>query len=73
MIFKHKINLLSEDELNILMYVLKENSKDNFEWHQEYLTALKPEILFEILNVWAGKIKPEHKHIMQSISDKLIG
>ena len=54
MIFKYKIDSLTEEELMILMYVLSENSGPDFEWHKEYLVALKDKELFELLNPISG-------------------
>ena len=73
MIFKYKIDSLTEEELMILMYILSENSGSDFEWHKEYLVALRPTELFETLNKWAPKIKEDKRQSMQNIVDKLIG
>ena len=73
MIFKYKIDSLTEEELMILMYVLSENSGPDFEWHKEYLVALKDKELFELLNKWAPKIREDKRQSMQNIVDKLIG
>jgi hypothetical protein len=55
------------------MYILSENSGPDFEWHKEYLVALKDKELFELLNKWAPRIKEDKRQSMQNIVDKLIG
>jgi succinate dehydrogenase flavin-adding protein (antitoxin of CptAB toxin-antitoxin module) len=71
MIFQQKINSLTEEELYILLYILKKNSGDLFEWHPEYFKTIKPERLSPILDEWTGKMKEENRHKISEIKSKL--
>jgi hypothetical protein len=70
MIHKHKIEKLTEDEVNLFGYIIndslsgREISSNEFCW-------LRPQAVFNTLNIYAGKIKQEYKPMIQAISDKL--
>lgn len=72
MIFNFKIKELNEEELEVLMHILTDHFKDRFEFEFQYIKFLKVKSLFELLNLYAQKCKPEGIPILQSISDKLI-
>ena len=73
MIFKQKINNLSEDELSILLYCLNDglSSRDEGEINMHNICCLKPEHVFHKLNEFAPKIKDEYRSMMQTIADKV--
>ncbi len=73
MIFKQKINDLSEDELSILLYCLNDglSSRDEGEINMHNICCLKPEHVFHKLNEFAPKIKDEYRSMLQTIADKV--
>ncbi len=73
MIFKHKIDQLTEEEMCILMHVMNEHFSDGIKWEPEYINCVKPKELFTILNSYAPKIREDKRTTLQSIVDKIIG
>lgn len=71
MILQQKINSLTEEEFYILIYILQKNSGNLFEWHPEYLKAIKPERLAPILDLWATKMKEENRYKISGLKEKL--
>lgn len=71
MISKNKIELLSEDELSLLLYCLNEFKSGETEINVPELSLIRPKFAFLALNEQASKIKPEHIGLLQSIADKI--
>lgn len=69
MIYRHKIYSLTEDEICVLGFIVNQNS--NLEFNVDELCWLRTSWVLHALNHYSTKIKPEHKHILQSIVDKL--
>lgn len=74
MIIKSRLESLTEDELCILLYCMNDGMSGredevnlhNIQWH-------RPQYVFNKLNEFVGKIKSEHRTMLQAIADKVTG
>jgi hypothetical protein len=74
MILKSKLNLLTEDELCILLYCLNDGiSGKSDEINMHNIQQFKPQFVFDKLNEHLPKIKQEHRTMLQAIADKVTG
>lgn len=70
MIYKHKLQNLTEEEYGILYYCMNDGT-DGERVHADNMNALKIKHIFTKLNDYASKVSEEKRHVFQSIIDKL--
>ena len=74
MLLKSKLKNLTEDELCILLYCMNDGlSGRDDEVNMHNIQWFRPEYVFGKLNEFAGKIKPEHRSLLQTVADKVTG
>jgi hypothetical protein len=73
MIYKHRLEKLSEEELSILLYCLNHPNQDenNLKYRYEYLHFLKPNFVNESLKKMGTNLSIDKKQFLQNISEKL--
>ena len=71
MIPSHKLDKLTEDELDVLLYCVNEHKSTESEINMEEIKWLRIPWIYNILNEMATKIKPENVTMLQQIMDKL--
>lgn len=72
MIHKHKLELLTEDEMSLLLYCLNESKCGETIIDTDNLKYIRTKFVYISLNEHATKIKEEHRHILQGIVDKIV-
>lgn len=74
MITKSRLESLTEDELCILLYCMNDGmSGREHEVNLHNIQWYRPQYIFNKLNEFVGKIKPEHRSLLQSTADKVTG
>ncbi len=75
MIHTHKLNRLSPDEMTVLLYCVNDGDNadlENMPIDRQYLSWIKPEYAFKMLDIYAKKLKDEKKiKQIQAIADKI--
>lgn len=72
MIHTHKLNRLSPDEMTVLLYCVNDGNIDNPSIDAQSISWVKAEYAFNMLNVYAGKLKNDKKiKQVQDIADKI--
>lgn len=72
MILQNKIDRLTEQELEILLFCLNEFKSSENEINMQELKWIRPQFAFLALNEQAAKTKEDKRHIFQGIADKII-
>lgn len=72
MIPTHKLNRLSQEETDILLYCLNDGlSGADARVPVDFLNCARLEIAFKKLNEYASKVSEEKRITLQSIADKI--
>lgn len=72
MISQQKIDSLTDEELNILLYALNLFKTSDSEINMPELKWIRPQFAFLALNDLASKTKEEKRYVLQGIADKLM-
>ena len=70
MIYRDTINSLSQDELDVLMFLLTSLSKSKIEVDIEFLSSYKLGFVHHVLKIGSGNIKDEHKEFYRALCFK---
>jgi hypothetical protein len=69
-IYRHTINSLSQDELDVLMFLLVSLSKSKIEVDTEFLPSYKLGFIHHALKIGSENIKDEHKEFYRALCSK---
>ena len=73
MIPRHKIQLLTDDEACLLLYIVNINEESHCVLTYNELCWLNPKYVYMRINSFVSKVKPEFVSMLQSMVDKLVG
>jgi len=71
MIHTHKLNRLTEEEKDILLYCINDGNVENPKIDRTSLSWIRIEYAFRMLNEYAGKVEGDKRNQLQQIADKI--
>ena len=71
MIFKYKIESLSDDELSLLLYIINKYDPPSIVVDSTIVTSIRLTKLCKKLNLALSEIKEEYKEVLYSMAEKL--
>lgn len=71
MIHTHKLNRLSDEEIDILLYCINDGNLESPKIDRTSLSWVRLEYAFRMLNEYASKVDGEKRNILQQIADKI--
>jgi hypothetical protein len=71
MIHTHKLNRLSDEEIDILLYCVNDANAESPKIDRTSLSWVRLEYAFRMLNEYAAKVQGDKRNQLQQIADKI--
>jgi hypothetical protein len=71
MIHTHKLNRLSDEEIDILLYCVNDANVESPKIDRTSLSWVRLEYAFRMLNEYAAKVQGDKRNQLQQIADKI--
>ena len=71
MIPTHKLNRLTEEEIDILLFCVNDGNLESPKIDGTSLSWVRLEYAFRMLNEYAGKVEGDKRNKLQQIADKI--
>jgi hypothetical protein len=71
MIYKHKLDRLSPDEMVVLLYCVNDGNIENPLFDKDTITSIKLEYAVNMLNEYSNKVEGKKREQVKAIAEKI--